>query len=51
LSVYGREIEIYLKEIVIYTRNWINPVHDRDHWKAFENAALTLIGFISHESI
>ena len=33
---------IYLIEISINTRNWINLVQDRDYWKTLVNAALHL---------
>ena len=31
-----------LKEIGISTRNWVDSAQDRDHWRAFVNAALNL---------
>jgi hypothetical protein len=33
-----------LKEIDIDTRNWVDSVQDRDYWRAFVNAALSLWG-------
>jgi hypothetical protein len=35
-------IRIYLKEIGINTRNWVDSTQDRDYWKALVNAALIL---------
>ena len=31
-----------LKEIYVYTRNWVNSVQDRNYWRALGNAALNL---------
>ena len=33
-------IRMYLKEIGINTRNWVDSAHDRDYWRALVNAAL-----------
>ena len=33
-------IRVYLKDIGINTRNWVNSTQDRDYWKALVNAAL-----------
>ena len=35
-------IRIDLKELGINTRNWVDLVQDRDHWRAFVKAALNL---------
>ena len=35
-------IRIYLKEIDITTRNWVNSTQDRDYWRILVNAALNL---------
>ena len=35
-------IKLYLKEIVINTRNLLNLTQDRDYWRALVNAALNL---------
>jgi hypothetical protein len=35
-------IRIYLKEIGINTRNWVDATQDRDYWMALLNAALNL---------
>ena len=35
-------IRMYLKEIGITTRNWVDPVQDRDCWRALVNLALNL---------
>ena len=35
-------IRIYLKEIGITTRNWIDSAHDRVYCRAFVNVALNL---------
>ena len=31
-----------LKEIRIYTRNWVDSAQDREYWRTFVNAALNL---------
>ena len=31
---------MYLKEIGIPTRNWVDSAQDRDYWRALVNAAL-----------
>ena len=33
-------IRIELKEIGVSTRNWVDSAHNRDYWRALENAAL-----------
>ena len=33
---------MYLKEIVVSTRNWVDSAHDRDYWGALTNEALNL---------
>ena len=33
---------MYLKEIGINTRNWVDLAEDKDYWKALVNAALNL---------
>ena len=35
-------IKMYLKEIGINTRNWVDSPQDRDYWRALVNAALNL---------
>jgi hypothetical protein len=35
-------IKMYLKEIAINTRNWIDSAQDRDYWRALVKAALNL---------
>ena len=35
-------IRLYLKEIGINTRNWVDLAQDRDYWKTLVNAALKL---------
>ena len=35
-------IRMYLKEICINTRNWVDLAQDRDYWGAIVNAALNL---------
>ena len=35
-------IRMDLKEIGINTRNWVDPVHDRDYWRALANTSLNL---------
>ena len=43
LGVDGRKsIRIYLKEIGINIKNWVDTAQDRDNWRALENAALNL---------
>ena len=32
-------IRIYLKEIGINTRNWVDSAQDRNYWRALVNAA------------
>ena len=31
-----------LKEIGIYTRNWVDSAEDRDYWRPLVNAAMNL---------
>ena len=33
-------IRMDLKEICIYTRNWVDSFRDRDYWRSLVNAAL-----------
>ena len=33
---------MYLKEIDVNTRKWLNSAQDMNYWKALENAALNL---------
>ena len=33
---------MYLKEIGINTKKWIDSAQDRDHWRALVNVALNL---------
>ena len=35
-------IRMYLKEISINTRNWIDSAQDRDYWRGLMNAAMNL---------
>ena len=35
-------IRMYLKEIGINTRNWVDSAQDRDYWRALTNSALNL---------
>jgi hypothetical protein len=35
-------IRMYLKEIGINARNWVDSAEDRDYWRAQVNAALNL---------
>ena len=35
-------IRMYLKEIGVNTRNWIDSAQDRDYWRALVNATLNL---------
>ena len=35
-------IRMYLKEISINTRNWVDAAQDKDYWRALVNAALNL---------
>ena len=35
-------IRIYLKEIVVNTRSWVDWAQDRVYWRAFMNSALNL---------
>jgi hypothetical protein len=35
-------IRMYLKEIGISTRNWVDSPQDKDHWRAVMNAVLNL---------
>ena len=35
-------IRMYLKEIGMNTRNWVDSAPDRDYWRALVNAALIL---------
>ena len=34
--------KIYIKEIGIDKRNWVDSAQDRDYWRALVNAALNL---------
>ena len=34
---------MYLKEINVSTRNWIDLAHDGDYWRALVNVALKLL--------
>ena len=47
LGRLGRRLEdnirMYLKEILINIRNWVDLVQDRDFWRALVNAALNLL--------
>ena len=36
-------IRMYLKELGIDTRNWIDSAQDRGYWRALVNAALNLL--------
>ena len=35
-------MKIYLKEMVVNTRNWVDSAQDMDYWRALENVALNL---------
>ena len=35
-------IRIYIKEIFISTRNWVDSAQDTDYWRALVNEALSL---------
>ena len=35
-------IRMYLKEMGINTRNWVDSAQDRDYWRALVNTALNL---------
>ena len=35
-------IRMRLKEIGVNTRNWVNSVQNRDHWRALVNAKLNV---------
>ena len=35
-------ITMYIREIGVKTRNWVDSAHDRDYWRALVNAALNL---------
>ena len=35
-------IRMYLEEIGINARNWVDSAQDRDYWRAHVNAALNL---------
>ena len=39
----GVSIRMDMKEIVINTKNLVNPAHDRDYHKALVNSALNLL--------
>ena len=39
-------VKMNLKEIGIYTRNWIDSAQDRDYWRALVNAPLDLHGHV-----
>ena len=41
-STWKDNIRMYLKEIAINTRNWVDSAQDRDYWRTFVNAALNL---------
>jgi hypothetical protein len=36
------DIRMYLKEIGINTRNWVDSAQDRDYWRVLVSAALNL---------
>jgi hypothetical protein len=37
-------IRMYLKEIGINTRKWVDSAQDTDYWRAFRNAAFNFRG-------
>ena len=39
---WENNITIYLKEIGINTRNWVDLAQNRDYWRALVNTALNL---------
>ena len=39
---WENNIRMYIKEIGINTRNWVNSSQDRGHWRVIVNAALNL---------
>ena len=41
-SRWEGNITMYLKEIGINKRNWVDSALERDYWRAFVNAALNL---------
>ena len=38
--IWEDNIRMYIKEIGINRRNWVDLGQDRDYWRAFMNAAL-----------
>ena len=41
-SRWEDDITIYLKEMVVNMRNWIDSAQDKNYWKALSNVALNL---------
>ena len=44
-------IRMDLKEIVVYSRNWIDSAQDRNYWIALVNCGTKSLAFINHEII
>ena len=44
-------IRMDLKEIVVYSRNWIDSAQDRNYWIALVNCGTKPLAFINHEII
>ena len=40
--IWEDNIRMYLKEIGINTRNWVDSAQDSDYWRVLVNAALNL---------
>ena len=41
-------VKMYLKEMGINTRNWVDSAQDRDYWRALVNFCTEPLGFINH---